>query len=904
MKKIIFILLLLPFACLSQPASPPAGTYTPVSGGFNWGRGYFRSLNLPSVTTRTIAPGQWPAAGGIIYDSLQRAAYLNIGHNTWVRLTDTTATGFTGTPTKLAFYAPSTGVINSAENIFYKASPANRQSFPSLTSTNEGTITLNAQNYSELGIVTKLADFGAVSNDIYNLYETGVNPVGSVTNYAAASASLTVACVNSTNGVNAILFAGFKGNSTADSAAALLYNGKGINFASNGNSGYIRFGGGYNSLEYGRFAASTGYLGLGVVSPSYRLHVDDPVKVSGVIVDRSEEFGGPNIKTSAEYLTITGGMGVNIQTRNLTQFQAAINDHPVELRFMGGNGGSMSHGVGVINGFNYDGPEARKQQNLFIITSGFNAISTHKGGSIVFIPGTDYVRSSRDYLFAQYTGDSVNIYLNTSTSFRPYFYVRGREHLTDSLKLDNIAYYTSNIHGLYNDRVLVDKGYVDSIVTVGGGGVTDHDLLNNLDWTNTGHFSLVHNSIAGFDNTGQAAEYTGASPISLSSNQINIANAAADGSTKGAASFTANDFNSSSGNISIDYTNGQAASASNKGFLTTTDWSTFNGKANAALDNLASVAINATLIPGSSGAIDLGSTSKQWGNVFLKEGAVQNYDNGDATMTQTQDTITWAGITNWRTPKIDIRGNGTDAQFYNDESRTGASTGIQFYTETSPGSGTSSGQIGFRAGSLGMDIKKIGGGAATELNIVYGGNNAFIDMGSNLSIYGSAGQTGIGAGGTQNYLVIASGGGVTLSNLSGTGSRVVVADAAGALTSTLGIAASTFTPTLTSVTNVASSSVTSNAGHYIRIGNEVSYSITFTVTPTAGTSLTQIAFSLPVSSNLASTIDLAGEAAVVGSTYNVGTVQGDNINDRGQVEFTSSNTSAHTVLVTGHYIIK
>lgn len=59
---------------------------------------------------------------------------------------------------------------------------------------------------------------------------------------------------------------------------------------------------------------------------------------------------------------------------------------------------------------------------------------------------------------------------------------------------------------------------------------------------------------------------------------IGIDNAAADGSTKGAASFTAADFNSSTGLISLDYTNGQAASGSTKGFLTSADWTTFNGK--------------------------------------------------------------------------------------------------------------------------------------------------------------------------------------------------------------------------------------------------------------------------------------------------------------------------------------
>jgi hypothetical protein len=42
--------------------------------------------------------------------------------------------------------------------------------------------------------------------------------------------------------------------------------------------------------------------------------------------------------------------------------------------------------------------------------------------------------------------------------------------------------------------------------------------------------------------------------------------------------LTANDFNFSSGTLSIDYTNGQTANTSTKGFLTDTDWDTFNNK--------------------------------------------------------------------------------------------------------------------------------------------------------------------------------------------------------------------------------------------------------------------------------------------------------------------------------------
>jgi len=66
----------------------------------------------------------------------------------------------------------------------------------------------------------------------------------------------------------------------------------------------------------------------------------------------------------------------------------------------------------------------------------------------------------------------------------------------------------------------------------------------------------------------------------LSADRVfSIADAAADGATKGAATFLAADFTSAAGVIGIDYANGQSASALNKGFLTAADWTTFNSKA-------------------------------------------------------------------------------------------------------------------------------------------------------------------------------------------------------------------------------------------------------------------------------------------------------------------------------------
>lgn len=78
--------------------------------------------------------------------------------------------------------------------------------------------------------------------------------------------------------------------------------------------------------------------------------------------------------------------------------------------------------------------------------------------------------------------------------------------------------------------------------------------------------------------SGKENALTFSSPLVRSTNAISIQDAAADGTTKGAATFAAADFNSSAGLISIDYANGQAASGSVKGLLTAADWTTFNSK--------------------------------------------------------------------------------------------------------------------------------------------------------------------------------------------------------------------------------------------------------------------------------------------------------------------------------------
>jgi hypothetical protein len=100
------------------------------------------------------------------------------------------------------------------------------------------------------------------------------------------------------------------------------------------------------------------------------------------------------------------------------------------------------------------------------------------------------------------------------------------------------------------------------------------------------------------------------SPLSgggdLSANRtISIQNAAADGTTKGAATFAVNDFEAVNGLISIDYTNAQSATTIQKGFLTSSDWNTFNNKL-GSLNTLTTS--SQTFATGTTG-IDFGITS-------------------------------------------------------------------------------------------------------------------------------------------------------------------------------------------------------------------------------------------------------------------------------------------------------
>lgn len=113
------------------------------------------------------------------------------------------------------------------------------------------------------------------------------------------------------------------------------------------------------------------------------------------------------------------------------------------------------------------------------------------------------------------------------------------------------------------------------------------------------------------------------------------------------------------------------------------------------------------------------------------------------------------------------------------------------------------------------------------------------------------------------------------------------------------IASGTYTPTMTNFAN-CSAATANGTWKWTRVGNVVTFSGNFSVTITAGSTVTQIGVSLPIPSNLAGANDLNGAV----SNLNAGTTlasaafcNGDGTNDRANVQFSSGTGGAGANLI-------
>lgn len=111
----------------------------------------------------------------------------------------------------------------------------------------------------------------------------------------------------------------------------------------------------------------------------------------------------------------------------------------------------------------------------------------------------------------------------------------------------------------------------------------------------------------------------------------------------------------------------------------------------------------------------------------------------------------------------------------------------------------------------------------------------------------------------------------------------------------------TYTPTLTGITNVTST--TSRKATWLRVGNTVTVSGQFTVTPTANNTQTVLAFSLPVASNFGTQYEAGGVASTYGTgvTEHSGGFKADATNNRVELDYYETHGGANNFSYTFSY---
>lgn len=138
------------------------------------------------------------------------------------------------------------------------------------------------------------------------------------------------------------------------------------------------------------------------------------------------------------------------------------------------------------------------------------------------------------------------------------------------------------------DGLSITDGKTVQIRRIGAGSVTVVQGGSQVVTGSAGNLILANQNVV------YALRYDNSSNWSLQNGLPNPL-AVADGTTIGVAGFTAADFNSSAGIISLDYTNGQSASSSTKGFVTSTDWNSFYNRLSANQDILIMQALGSTI---------------------------------------------------------------------------------------------------------------------------------------------------------------------------------------------------------------------------------------------------------------------------------------------------------------------
>lgn len=204
-------------------------------------------------------------------------------------------------------------------------------------------------------------------------------------------------------------------------------------------------------------------------------------------------------------------------------------------------------------------------------------------------------------------------------------------------------------------------GNKTSQTAITGVSPSAHTSLSNLLWTSSGHLGTA-STIAGFSSGGLAAEYTlsgsgtvllaQTSPSILGTPVITSTDAGATGPIlelyHNSASPAANDVLSILDFYGKDSASNKQEYVYIKGVITSPTSTTEQGHITFGMVTGGSITDRltfyaASVVPVTDDSYALGSTTNRFSDLFLAEGGVINWDNGDATLTQANNMLTLAG---------------------------------------------------------------------------------------------------------------------------------------------------------------------------------------------------------------------------------------------------------------------
>lgn len=314
------------------------------------------------------------------------------------------------------------------------------------------------------------------------------------------------------------------------------------------------------------------------------------------------DSGDVTLTHSSNLLTIAAG--------NL-----ALSDAAARITLGNNATGSTATPASIWMGDSFSNTQVATKAKIALYTGG--GIPTYgigvSGGSLDYFAGGVHSWLINDIVFMVLDSNSFNLASNMVIDFGG-----GDVTITHSTNLLQFQ----GASGGYSFDALVYPQNNDG-AALGGTGNQWSDLFlaagGVINWSNGG-MTITDNGSDGMLFQGASTGYGFSHQVCPTSN---------DAAPLGNSSLQWSDLFLASGGV-INWSNGDVT------ITHATDTLTFAGASNGFLFGTA-------VAPSTNDVAALGSTTLQWSDLFLAEGGVINWDNGDATLTQSGNTVTLAG---------------------------------------------------------------------------------------------------------------------------------------------------------------------------------------------------------------------------------------------------------------------